>query len=156
MGGTEDEIALRLRDDGIAQLAAEKLLVLIPLAFGRILISHIAPVQQSHDFRVLRNGEPVTLQLRDEPFFAEALKVAAEMYHSGPRGLFEPAALMSAELGAVNKALDAGEDINGATLAPPTLHRLDFDAWMGGREFRAFTFRRLIRYFRRLLSRWRQ
>jgi hypothetical protein len=54
-----------------------------------------------------------------EPIHASAMRTALEMLHSGPRESFERIMRRSSILAVVNKALNAGESINGMTLSGP-------------------------------------
>ena len=119
--------ALSKRD--VEDATAQTLVTLVPLAFGRVLIAHIANIEMSSEFDVMVDGSVVTRTLNSEPIFVEALRLAAAMYHSGPQELFEPAATFSAELGAVNKALSAGEDLNRASLRRPVFWGFDATGW---------------------------
>ena len=74
------------------------------------------------------NGERI--DLRREAIFVRALEMATTMVHDGPRHLFAPAATLSAELQAVNNALNAGvKDLAGATFSEPIFLRLTAADW---------------------------
>ena len=125
----EDEVVAALVADGVGRVRAEKLAALVPLAFGRVLIAHMASVSFStHALVGHPSGERV--DLRSEPLFLRALEIATRLFHEGPRHLFQPAATMSAELQAVNNALNSGvKDLSGSTFADPILMRLTAKEW---------------------------
>lgn len=53
------------------------------------------------------------------------------MFHDGPRELFQAAATLSAELGSVNAALQAGHDLTGGRLRKPVFWGVDVATWDG-------------------------
>lgn len=128
---TEDRVVADLVDQGIPPLTAEKLAVLVPLAFGRILIAHITTI----DFPVgailrSRNGTEKVCDLRKEPIFLAALESATKLYDNGPRDLFEPAASFSAEVTCANDALHANSSLEGGIFAEPRFLRLTYEDWI--------------------------
>ncbi len=117
--GTSDmddcDLVNLLHGKGLTREESERLVAFLPIAFARVAIVHIGKVGFTTDYRVKETGK--IFSLSDEPIFVEALKLATESYHSGlvSRDSFAAVALRSPELVAVNKALNAGEDINGAS-----------------------------------------
>ncbi len=111
----DGDLVKLLHGKGLTTEDSERLVAFLPIAFSRVVIAHIGKVSFTTDYRVKETGEICSLS--DEPIFVEALKLATESYHSGPvpRESFSAVALRSPELDAVNKALNAGEDINGAS-----------------------------------------
>lgn len=118
---------------GLPLVLAEKLVVLVPLAFGSVLLAHMGITNLPTTFRIRSpEGDWVSLPLADEPYFSYALGVGVEMMHSGPRSVFEPVALRSPQVGAVNKALNDGlsiEEVKQGSLREPQFLRLDLEAW---------------------------
>lgn len=114
-GMDDGDLVDLLHGNGLAREESERLVAFLPIAFGRVVIAHIGKVSFTTDYRVKETGK--TYSLSDEPIFVEALKLAAEGYHSGlfSRESFTAVALRSPELDAVNKALNDGTDINGAS-----------------------------------------
>lgn len=125
----EDGVVASLVAEGVGRVRAEKLAALVPLAFGRALIAHMADVKFSM-FAVVGhpNGERISLGL--ESMFTRAVEIATIMVHDGPRHLFEPAAVMSAEVQAINLALRSGvKEFKGAHLSDPVFMRLSARDW---------------------------
>ncbi|HEY6020953.1 MAG TPA: hypothetical protein VIY48_13940 [Candidatus Paceibacterota bacterium] len=87
----------------------------LPIAFGRVVIAHIGKINFTTRYRIQETGHSCSFS--EEPIFIEAIKIATESYHTGlvPRELFSAVALRSAELDAVNKALNNGDVIDGAS-----------------------------------------
>ena len=121
-GISDDEI-----EAGVAALvgdpmAARRLIDWIPEAFGIVLISHIAKVVLPTTFSAKSsNGEWVKFPFEAEPIFQAALGLATNLYHSGPRSTFGNVAMRSSMVDVVNRALNAGQSIEGATLSGPAL-----------------------------------
>jgi hypothetical protein len=132
---SEDDVVASLVAVGMSRLQAEKLVALVPLAFGRVLISHMEELEFATD-AVLQaaDGSSRSVDLRNEPIFARALEMAAEMYHRGANELFGPAAISSGELLAVNKALNSGATLAGAKFSEPRFLRVTFEEWRQGSD----------------------
>ena len=128
---SEEEIVAALIRRGADTRSANRVVAMVPLAFGRVLISHIAPIAMSTEFIVKSGDTETILSLKREPLFVEALTIAARMMHEGPRRLFEPASRMSAELDAVNQALEAGASLEGASLRRPVITGFTGAEWSG-------------------------
>ena len=67
-----------------------------------------------------------------DPIFALAGQLAIETYQNGPRELFGPLATSSSMVDAVNKALNAGEDLQGAVLSGPALIGVPAENYLRG------------------------
>lgn len=94
----------------------------IPEAFALVVAGHMDKVKLPTTFSAKgRDGVWHRFPLSAEPIFAQAMRKAAETFHHGPRDLFGAVAQRSGILDAVNKALNAGQDINGGTLSGPAL-----------------------------------
>ena len=125
----EADMAAALVTDGFTPTTAEKLVALVPLAFGRIAIGHMFRVEFPTHV-VVGHPDGVRVDLCDEPIFRRALAIAATMIHNGPRELFEPARDMSAEMVLINRALAAGQkDLNGSVFAEPIIMNLTVEEW---------------------------
>lgn len=134
--GSEDDIVNRLCSSGVPRVVAERLIALVPLAFGRVLISHMAKVEFPTTVVLeARDGSQRSCDLSKDRLFASALEIAVVMYHDGPRHLFQAAAIASAELSAVNQALNAGSKLEGARFREPSFRRLLFEDWTSGEAF---------------------
>lgn len=132
---TEDGVVASLVSQGMSPVTAEKLAVLVPLAFGRALISHIATIAfPVRAILMSKDGAEKVCDLRSEPIFLAALDIATEMCHKGRRDLFEPAALFSAEFSCANQALRAGSSLEGGVFAEPRFLRLTYEDWIQDTE----------------------
>lgn len=103
-------------------MMARRLIDWIPEAFGVVLVAHIGKVDFTNTFSAKdHRGNWVTIEISREPIFAAALKHATTMFHSGPKDVYRSIAERSCILDAVNKALNAGESIDGACMSGPAL-----------------------------------
>lgn len=111
----DGELVNHLCNEGFGLEESERLVAFLPIAFARVVIAHLAKVSFTADYRVKETNRVYLLS--DEPIFVEAIKLATESYHNGliAREAFTALASRSPELDAVNKALNDGADINGAT-----------------------------------------
>jgi len=99
-------------------------------AFGMVLLPHIAPLTLPKTFKARNNdGEWEEFPLSVDPIFTQAIKLGIELYHQGQRELFGKIALRSAMVAAVNKALNAGADIRGGVLGPPSMNGLQAEMY---------------------------
>ncbi len=116
----EIEIAVaRFADD---KLTARRLIDWTPEAFGYVLLPHVADMTLPTTFTAkTRDGEWKAFAFDREPLFADAVRVATEMYRDGPRGVFSAIAKRSSMVAAVNKALSDGQSLTGATLPGPAM-----------------------------------
>lgn len=128
---TEEDIVRGLCESGVKWIVAEKLAVLVPIAYGRVLLAHHAKLTFSDTFQIYSGEELVSRALETEPIFRAACLLASDMYHNGPRSLFKPASAWSAEVIAVSSALSAGANLSRGTLSAPTFFRVNADDWDG-------------------------
>lgn len=100
-----------------------RLLVWLPEAFAMALIGHMElDVLLPRTFTASdAQGERHELPLEREPVFVDGLKRALAMYHEGPRAAFKAICQRSSLLNAIDNALNAGADLQGATLSGPEL-----------------------------------
>jgi len=127
---SEEEIVGGLCSAGVARLVAERLVALVPLAFGRVLVSHMEKLEFSTSaILTARDGSPQSCDLRTDGLFLSALEIATAMYHEGPRHLFQAAASASAEVAAVNQLLNSGGTLAGVRFKEPRFLRLSFEDW---------------------------
>jgi hypothetical protein len=120
VGATEEEIEARVLAETRDPLLARRLIDWIPEAFGLVLISHMDGVRLPETFSAKSAaGEWKQFPLTTEPIFVCALRVAQQIFHDGPRNHFEPLAVRSSMLAAVNKALQNGSSVRGGQLAGP-------------------------------------
>ena len=101
-------------------MLARRLIDWIPETFAIVLVSHMAKVAFSGTFSAKnQEGKWVEINLKSEFIHASAMRAALEMWHAGSRESFERIATRSSILAVVNKALNAGESIEGMTLSGP-------------------------------------
>lgn len=115
----EAEMLALVGDDALAR----RLIDWIPEAFGAVLIGHMK----------LGISLPKTFTAKDshglwrefsfsaEPIFVKAVEAASVIYHEGPREVFVALAPSGSMVDAVNRALNAGADLSGASLAGPAM-----------------------------------
>jgi hypothetical protein len=106
----DDEVERTLTEQGVAPWLARRLLVFLPLAFGRRLLHDVAFDETFLDGRDAR-------PLASEPVFVAAVERAA----IANRVEVERIALRSSELNAVNQALYAGSELADLVIGPPAL-----------------------------------
>ena len=127
---SEDDIVRDLCSAGVARLLAERLVALVPLAFGRVLISHMEEVHfPTSAVLTTRDGSLKSCDLGTERIFVSALEIATAMFHEGPRHLFQGAASASAEVAVVNQLLNSGGTLAGVRFMEPRFLRLSFEEW---------------------------
>ncbi|HKQ71374.1 MAG TPA: DUF6348 family protein [Polyangiaceae bacterium] len=116
---SDDEVCRLLASVGIPAVLARSLVVLTPLAFGRALLHGIGAEFAATFVRDDGRGNYVDeAELIDYPYFAEALDFAR---NEVGRGELETVALRSAEVQAINAALNAGQKPENLVLAPPAI-----------------------------------
>ena len=114
-------------DIGVARFAPDKLTVRrlvdwIPEAFGYVLLPHVADLVLPRTFTAqAKDGTWQEFGFDREPIFAEATKIATDMYRDGPRAVFSNVAKRSTMLDAVNSTLNAGKSVRGIVVTGPAL-----------------------------------
>ena len=118
----DDEIDLRLSELVGHPMTVRRLADWPPEAFGIVLISHGWNVNLPTTFSALNsNGRSIEFDFDREPLFAESVSIAQDMYHNGPRDVFQNIATRGAMLATVNNSLNAGATVDGGTLGGPAL-----------------------------------
>ncbi len=104
-------------------MTSRRLIDWIPEAFGFVLVSHLSSkiVLPTTFSAKADSGRWVTLKLTDEPIFTTSLQMAQQMFHNGPREIFQNIALRSAMTNTANNALNAGTSLDGAVFSGPAL-----------------------------------
>ena len=124
LGDPETSLAdLERRVLGLTEdaMLARRLIDWIPETFGIVLVSHMGKVAFSRTFSAKnQKGKWVEINMNSEPIHSSAMRAALEMLHSRSRESFERIATRSSILAVVNKALNAGESIDGMTLSGPS------------------------------------
>jgi hypothetical protein len=121
-GIAESEIEARVADFASDEISARRLIDWIPEAFAAILIPHVGNVNLPKTFTAkAKYGKWLEFEFTREPVFVNSLSIAMGMYHSDSRNAFANIVKRSAMVDAVNKALNAGDSIDGASLSGPAL-----------------------------------
>lgn len=107
---TDDEVRAALEARGVQRWLAERLVVFLPLAFGRVVLRDVSVSDEFLDGSVTRrlDGEPVYL-------------AAAERAGAATRHEVERIGLRSSEVEAVNTALNNGSRLEDLMVGPPAL-----------------------------------
>ncbi|MBI5536840.1 MAG: hypothetical protein HY898_29230 [Deltaproteobacteria bacterium] len=125
----EDRMRAALVARGASASHAEKLVCLVPLAFGRPILARLG-VSYSDTAVVIRRGDQEsTISLLDEPIYVEALRLAQSCGQCGgvDPTLFRQISVLSAEIDAVNNALSAGVKVENMRFKPLVLYWSEAD-----------------------------
>jgi hypothetical protein len=119
-GITDEEIESKVFALAQDSMLARRLIDWIPEAFGIIFIPHMAKVNLPTTFSAKsKKGKWIEFNFSVEPIFEGAVRLGMEMYHSGPRNTFSSIVSRSSIIDAINRALNQGEPLDGATLSGP-------------------------------------
>jgi hypothetical protein len=130
--GAQEQVNLDMRQH-VAELVDDpatvnRLLDIIPEAFGLVLISHMQEAVEvtlpTTFFAKGDNDDWVEISMDREPIFFAAITKAQKIYHSGPRLIFQNNSSRSALLSAFSNALAAKTSLSGAELAGPAFAEL--------------------------------
>lgn len=129
---SEDAIVDGLCSAGVERLESERLVALVPLAFGRALISHMGEFDfPKSAILTAQDGSLKLCDLAADALYRCAVEEAASMFHQGPRHLFQPAASASAEVQVLSQFLDskADADLAGIRFIEPQFLRVTYEEW---------------------------
>jgi len=102
----EKRIRALVADD----LTVRRLVDVIPEAFGLVLAAHLPEAETvtlPTTFSVQNAaGQWRAFPIRNEPVFADAIKIAQHIFHNGPRHIFKTNADRSSVIDAINKTLN--------------------------------------------------
>ena len=120
--GNEDEVRKQLCNDGLSGADAKKAYYFVQAAFGWALIKKLGVSKFPSDLRFQSRRGDFSVPVSSQHVFTAALVVAVNIMEHGytqalPKEVFSSVALSSAEADAVNKALNAGEDVSGAEIS---------------------------------------
>jgi len=112
---------------------AQRVIEWLPEAFGFVLIGHMGEgITLPSTFKAKNStGCWIEIPFSKEPIFGQAIQLATSMYHNGPREVFKNLALRSSVAVVVNKALNAGASLNGASLSPPAMLSIAAESYSG-------------------------
>lgn len=124
-GTDDDDAALEadMLDLAGEPMLARRLIDFLPEAFALLLMAHLAPRPElPRTFKAQDDaGTWHAFDWKSEPVFVTGLRQAQHIFHAGPRNVFQATANRSAMLGAVSKALNAGESLEGGQVQPPCM-----------------------------------
>ena len=131
---TENDVVDALILEGVDRITAEKLLALVPLAFGRVLMSKAGITRFPPLFNLrMKDGSYATRPIAKKRIYQPALAIGRDIVVNGPRRLLEAAALSSAEVQALNK-VDHRLDVRDFEVLEPVILRLSWEEWGEERE----------------------
>jgi len=100
----------------------ERVIEFVPLAFGRSLLDGMGIQFEDYYIRLDRDGnERLRRDLKDEPIFEAALKLAPIVMQQLGQDAFMSIAMRSSELQATNEALNHGASPAGLQASPPVM-----------------------------------
>jgi hypothetical protein len=121
-GVGDDEVESQVSSLVGDPMTARRLIDWPPEAFGLVFISHEWNIKVPKMFSARSaDGEWHEFGFNNEPMFTESLKIAQRMFHSGPRNVFKNVSLRSSMIAVVNKALNSGASLDGASIGGPAL-----------------------------------
>lgn len=120
----EDGQVAALRRSGFDEGQARRLLALLPIAFSRPILEELGVID--FDPNVTARGPDgifLNAKLMRQPEYVQGLKVARDHRNKGvmDHEIYKLIASSSADLNAVDNALNEGADVTGATIATSLL-----------------------------------
>jgi hypothetical protein len=121
--GEDDAIREELTRRGASPAVAEQAVALIPLAFGRVLVTRLGVKPPASAILLSEAGERRTIELGTNPIFWEASQLAETGLRTGTmtREQFESVALRSVEVKALNNALHGGSNPKNLIMSEPVM-----------------------------------
>jgi hypothetical protein len=121
MNLNDDEVTALLRQHGLSSDDADRLLALLPIAFGRVTLRQMGVTSFSDDAHVFATGaKPVAIRLSDQPVFAAGVRMGESLYRrTPPSNAFRLLAARSPEVSAMLDVLDAGDSAANSKIASP-------------------------------------
>jgi hypothetical protein len=120
----EDGQLAALRRSGFDEGQARRLLALLPIAFSRPILEELGVVHFDPNVTVSGpDGTFLNVKLMRQPEYVQGLKVARDHRSKGvmDHDVYKLIASSSADLNAVDNALNEGADVTGATTATSLL-----------------------------------
>ena len=118
-GGYEEKVAA-LRLEGFTEAEAWRLIELLPMAFGRPILEKLGITNIGSKMSIMKpDGSSVTARLMRQPEYVGGVKLARAHLQYGrlDHQVYELIAGGCSSFDAVSKALEAGADLRGATIA---------------------------------------
>ncbi|HVR95108.1 MAG TPA: hypothetical protein VMW27_00735 [Thermoanaerobaculia bacterium] len=124
----DPEMVEALRDAGFPTQEAERLVGLLPLAFGRAALQRFGIMYFPNDARVRHpDGSTTEILLSDQPIYKAALQLAAEMQESPAAAAL---AARSVEVMLLAPSIQAGQAIDIRGLSAPLFFGYDKGVFM--------------------------
>lgn len=130
---TDEKLIAKLVATGIPEIDAELVLYLVPSAFSRAFLPRLG-VDTTPSVLIVtdESGNDVEFDIWEQHYFVYAFALAEEIMERGyteevSKAVFQAITNRSAELDAVNSALNAGVDLKGCKLAPIRILHLKSD-----------------------------
>jgi hypothetical protein len=121
-GISDEEIETQVLALSQDSMLARRLIDWLPEAFGLVFAPHLAKVILPRTFSAKSShGNWIEFDFQVEPIFPIAIHFGMEMYHAGPRNIFNNIVLRSSIIAVINKALNNGISLDGGTLSGPAL-----------------------------------
>jgi hypothetical protein len=122
-----DELRSALSGAGMSNDEAGAVLEFVPLAFGRAFLDGMGIEFADYYIRLDDKGkERQRKKLVSEALYFEAVMLAPQVMLTNGQEAFTAVAIRSAEVQAINNALNQGVDPNGLVASPPVM------MWGGG------------------------
>ena len=128
----EDQAEQALADAGVEYWQMRRPLVWLPEAFALAVLGHSDGLTLPRTFTARdEHDSEHTFAFGREPLFAVAVRRALQIHHQGPPAQLKAIAQRSSTMDAVNRALHAGVELNGATLSGPQLLDIKAETYLG-------------------------
>ena len=115
-----DHVAETLTAEGYEEGLLDRLIFMLPLAFGRNVLSNLGVKLSPFYIDVTKEGHSEELLMHDVPY-ARSLAIGAELSQSEQSEAFKRLALLSSEVSAANKALQSNCKLEDLELLPPVV-----------------------------------
>lgn len=126
---SEAEEIVSILSKGIgSDVHGNKLYAFVPMAFGFVLAKRMGiEIFPSEYYLLDRNKDKVSFPLAEEHYFTAALTLAYETLENGwsehlSKDSYEAVIAHSAEIDALNRALNNGEEVAGSEFKPSTVY----------------------------------
>ncbi|MEG0132170.1 MAG: hypothetical protein RSA22_08480 [Acinetobacter sp.] len=110
------------------EIHANKLYCFVPMAFGFVLAKRMGIEKFPSEYYLLnQNNEKMLFPLSNEHYFTAALTLAYETFEHGwseqlSKESYEAVIAHSAEINALNRALNSGVNVSGSEFKPSTVY----------------------------------
>ena len=119
--GDTDKAADLLEARGFDAALVHDVDCFVLVALGRVIFGNIGAKFSPDFMRINRDGSTQTLRLMRQPIFARTTVLASELFSGQLVNAAKSLALTSAEINAINSALNAGSNPRNLILSPPIM-----------------------------------